>query len=338
MKELLEQINQDVKNIFQYNIETTKAYAVPSRDDPSLTFPIGAIKSGKLIETCVLMIDIRNSTKISKQLKKDKIKQGKIYSAFVYAMASIADEYGFVRNIVGDRVMVVFQPSSCYVDAMNCAAAMYSVATRILKKHFAIEDFKVGIGIDFGEMLILKAGIRKHSKEQSEYKGLVWVGDAANTASKLCDFANKDYSSPIFRIKYEYIRPEQVLIGFKPVSLWILANNPNYKREPEYVTQYITNENSVALNAEEFASHVSVNTNPWKYDGCKVTSFNIERRTGSTSPILMSGKVFTEFKKAEPKSLYLSKLSQQDYPNKPETGSGIYGGYLIVPEINNIKI
>ena len=131
------------------------------------------------------------------------MKLGKIYSSFIYAMTSIADEYGYVRNIVGDRVMVVFEPKDCFVNAINCAAVMHSVATRILAKHIAIEDFKIGIGIDFGEMLVLKTGIRKKHKEQSEYKSLVWVGDAANTASQLCDFANKNYSSPLFKGSYE---------------------------------------------------------------------------------------------------------------------------------------
>ena len=70
MEEFLNEINQDIKDIFQYNIETTNAYVVPNRNDPCLTFPIGADKKGKLLETCVLMIDIRNSTKLSRILKK----------------------------------------------------------------------------------------------------------------------------------------------------------------------------------------------------------------------------------------------------------------------------
>ncbi|HEX8334875.1 MAG TPA: hypothetical protein VF622_19780, partial [Segetibacter sp.] len=66
--------------------------------------------------------------------------------------------------------------------------------------------------------------------------------------------------------------------------------------------------------------------------------FDIEKRTGTTSPLLMSGKVFAEYKKLEPQSPYLSKLSSKDYPDKPFTGSGVYGGVLIVPEISKIKI
>jgi adenylate cyclase len=111
-------------------------------------------------------------------LRRDVVRLGKIYEAFIYSMALVADEYGFVRNIVGDRVMVVFQPSECFVSAVNCAALMYTVAMKILKPLAEIEDFKVGIGIEHGELLVLRTGIQKRHAEQSEYKGLVWVGDA----------------------------------------------------------------------------------------------------------------------------------------------------------------
>jgi class 3 adenylate cyclase len=336
MEEFLKQLNQDIKDIFQYDIETPNAYVVPSRNDVNLTFPIGSTKKGKLLETCVLMIDIRNSTKISRQLRKDKVRLGKIYSAFIYAMTSIADEYGFVRNIVGDRVMVVFEPKDCFVNAVNCAALMYSVATRILSKYVELEDFKIGIGIDFGEMLVLKAGIRKKHEEQSEYKSLVWIGDAANMASKLCDFANKQFSSPLFKVTYEHLNWERVFKGFKPNPNPFL--NPFSEPEPDYKLEFKKVTQTATLNAVDFAKDIKVEAEGWKFKGDKVISFNIENRTGTTSPILISGKVYNELKKVDPKSIHLARLSVKDYPDKPYTGSGVYGGNLIVPEILKIKI
>ena len=164
-------------------------------------------------------------------------------------------------------------------------------------------------------MLVLKTGIQKRYHEQSEHKGLVWVGDVANTTSKLCDFANKEYSSPIFKVTYEKVTFD-IFNGFKNTIV----------------------SNSVNLNYIDFSKNITIDSEGMKYDGCKVTTFNIEKRSGNTSPILLSGKVFTEFKKLEPKSPYLTKLTTKDYPDKPFTGSGIYGGYLLVPEISKIKI
>jgi len=337
MENFLNEINQDIKDIFQYNIETSNAYVVPTRHDVNLTFPIGADKKGKLIETCVLMVDIRNSTKISRRLKKDKLRLGKIYSAFIYAMTRIADEYGYVRNIIGDRIMVVFEPKNCFIDALNCAAVMYTVGSRILSKHTGLDEFNIGIGIDYGEMLVLKTGIQKKYHEQSEYKGLVWVGDTANTASKLCDFANKSYSSPLFKIVYEHSEFRKIIKGsnvsYDPLIYMLLK-----KTDPEYEFKSITESKTTELNYEDFAKDIIVNNDGWKYKGEKVTSFNITNRTGITAPILMSGKIYSEFKNAEPKSIFLTKISSRDYPDKPFTGSGVYGGSLIIQEISKIKI
>lgn len=310
MEDFLQQLNKDIEDIFKYKIETPNAYVVPTRNDSNLTFQIGADKKGKLLETCVLMIDIRNSTKISRQLRKDKVKLGKIYSAFIYAMTSIADEYGYVRNIVGDRIMVVFEPQDCFTNAINCAAVMYTVATKILAKHVAVDEFKVGIGIDFGEMLVLKTGIRKKHEEQSEYKSLVWIGDTANAASKLCDFANKSYSSPVFKIMYDRFN---VFTG-------------SYQSRIE------------KLSASDFAQKIKILDSEWRYENYKVLDLEVENQTGTTAPVLMSGKVYNEFKKANPTSMNLSRVYERQYPSIPYTGSGVYGGVLHVAEINKIKI
>ncbi|MBK9542610.1 MAG: hypothetical protein IPO49_09900 [Bacteroidetes bacterium] len=84
-----------------------------------------------------------------------------IYSSFIHAMTSIADEFGYVRNIVGDRLMVVFEPNDCFVNAVNCAALMNTVSSRIIQKYSGLENFKVGWELDYGEMLVLKTGIQK---------------------------------------------------------------------------------------------------------------------------------------------------------------------------------
>lgn len=339
MEDFLNQINQSIKDIFEHNINTTKAYVVPTRNDSALTFPIGADKQGKLIETCVLMIDIRNSTIISRKLKKDKERLGKIYSAFIYAMATIADEYGYVRNIIGDRLMVVFEPKDCFVNAINCAALMYTVAYKILAKHVSLgNDFKVGIGIEYGEMLVLKTGIRKKHEEQSEYKNLVWIGDAANIASKLCDFANKEYSSPLFNITYEEVSLAKELVEYKdetppfPKPLFWKA-----KQIPVYLSQLVTTPKKIALNYNEFAKRVVVGTDGWKFENQKVVGFDLEQRTGTTSPILISGKVYLEYKKANSNPSFLNRFTSKDYPDKPNTGTGVFGGTLILPEITKIK-
>ncbi len=340
MEDFLKEINQDIKDIFQYNILTSNTFIVPTRHDDGLTFTIGADKKGKLLETCVLMVDIRNSTKISRQLKKDKVRLGKIYSSFIHAMTNIGDEYGYVRNIIGDRVMVVFEPNDCYVNAINCAALMYTVANKILAKYVDLKDFKVGIGIDFGEMLILKTGIKKKHEEQSEYKSLVWIGDAANTASKLCDFANKDYYSPSFNVVCEELSYERVIKVNKIFGSTFNLGGTTYTlppRDAEYENKLITKRNTHYLSLEEFKRDVDFGE-VTKYKSNKVITIHKKENSGLTSPILISGNVYNGYKKIDPKPQFLMNMTRKDYPESPTTGTGIYGGSIILPEFKNIKI
>lgn len=338
--DFLQQIHDDVKDIFEHNIETTEAYTVPSRDDQGLTFLTGVTKKGKLIKTCVLFIDIRNSTKITRELQNDKVRLGKIYSSFIHSMTTIADEYGFVRNIVGDRVMVVFDPANCYVNAVNCAAAMYAVANKIIKRFSGLENFNVGIGIDFGEMLVLKTGIKRKHEEQSEYKGLVWVGNTANLASKLTDCTSKEYFSVKYRITYERTLITKVLKGYKAQPMNLMLPMPLYSQKPEEEYEYkgVTNSYSVTLNEDEFNRKIAFNGVEMKYDGHKVSNVIKEIQNGTASPVLMSGRVYEGLKKAEPKSIHLSRISEKNYPGIQNVGSRIYGGNPFYTEVNQIKI
>jgi adenylate cyclase len=300
MEAILKQVNQEIKDIFIHNIETTNAYVVPSRNDANLTFPIGDTKKGKVIKTCVLMVDIRDSTKISKQLSKDKAKLGKIYSAFIHAMTTIADEYGYVRNIIGDRIMVVFDPKDCFGNALTCALLMNTVSTRILAKYVGLDTFKVGIGIDYGEMLVLKTGIRKKHEEQSEYKNLVWVGDAANIASKITDCANKVVKVQNYKVKYQPYNYGKLL------RIQTLASFLSSKEDLE--SSYLTTREEI-LAEEEIINKISVNSAKTGFNLNLGKVQSIEKMPAesiSIPNILMTENVYTGLKQNHPERIYES--------------------------------
>ena len=68
---------------------------------------------------------------------------------------------------------------------------MNSISKHILNKHIKALEFKCGIGIDYGKMLIAKAGALRKGAETEFYRSLVWLGRPANIASRLTDIANK---------------------------------------------------------------------------------------------------------------------------------------------------
>jgi hypothetical protein len=174
-------------------VEITATETVPYANDPKITFPnLDTAKMGcKLIDTCVLYIDMRRSTELNLRLRPQTV--AKLYSAFVRTMTRCARYYGgHVRGIIGDRVMVLFDVDGAFNSAMECAVLMNSAAKYVLNKHFKAGEVTFGIGIDSGKMLCTKTGIRKNGNETQNYRNLVWIGRPANIASKLTDMANKD--------------------------------------------------------------------------------------------------------------------------------------------------
>jgi class 3 adenylate cyclase len=194
LEELRNELSEEVSSMLDssFSIAITETNAVPNSGDPAITFPnLDADTQGaKLIQTCVLYIDMRRSTDLNFAHRPHTV--AKLYSAFVRAMTRTARHYGgHVRGIIGDRVMVLFDARDCFENAVNCAIAMNTISEYIINKHFKANEVKFGIGIDYGKMLATKTGIRRHGQEQANYRNLVWLGRPANVASKLTDVANK---------------------------------------------------------------------------------------------------------------------------------------------------
>ncbi|HAT3978649.1 TPA: adenylate/guanylate cyclase domain-containing protein [Legionella pneumophila] len=179
----------------EFDVEIIETDFVPNFDDSQITYDNldTQKKKCKRLESCVLFVDIRNSAKFSASKQPHTL--SKIYSVFVRSMIACARYYGgHVRNIIGDRVMVVFDKENCFKNAIDTAVLMNSVSKHILNREITATDFKCGIGIDFGKMLITKTGAIKRGSEKEFYRGLVWLGKPANVASRLTDLAHKTIS------------------------------------------------------------------------------------------------------------------------------------------------
>lgn len=189
-----DELSAEVRDILsnEFSIDVTGTNTVPHSGDGAITYPnTDAMRQGtKLIETCVLYIDIRRSTELNFRHRQATV--AKLYSAFVRAMTRCAREHnGHVRGIIGDRVMVMFDTQDCFVNAVETAISMNSVAKYVVNKHFKANEVECGIGIDHGPMMATKTGVIRHGREQHNYRNLVWLGRPANVASKLTDISNK---------------------------------------------------------------------------------------------------------------------------------------------------
>lgn len=202
VKDFLTEQKEMIKDVKDKAFVYSSTVSVPLTTDFDLTYESGDEKKGKLLESCVLFTDIRNSVSLNK--KHDIDTMGRIYTAFTKGVLNAAAYHGgMVRNIIGDRVMVVFPKSDCFKNAVYCATTINSIS-KLINSAFHDVEFKCGIGVDYGEMHIIKVGVEKHSDENTENKNLVWIGKPANLASRLCDVANKEFNDKVFIVRGEF--------------------------------------------------------------------------------------------------------------------------------------
>lgn len=304
---LLDTLEDEIEIIHNSNfeIEITETKYVPNFDDSNLTFENLDTKKKKVktIETCVLFIDIRKSTSLN--LKHYPQTMAKLYSSFIRGMIKAAEYYdGKIRNIIGDRIMVVFDSYNCYTNAVNTAVLMNTISQEIINKKFKNNAFTCGIGIDYGKMMVTKCGTIKQGHENANYKSLVWLGQPANIASKLTDEANKSSTS--------YIK-DGLYVGFHFPSLkeewdWY------FKTPKEFVDSLqFTYTPKIIYKNEYFKSC---------FQTTKTYSNN-----DSTPPILMTEKVYTGYKSENPNSDSIKKGWWSKKSRKISDYSGIvYGG------------
>lgn len=307
LQDFLDDINEEVETIHspKFKIDVTATSFVPNDSDSSLTFENfdDKYKKVKTIETCVLYIDIRKSTELN--LQHFPKTMTKLYSSFVRSMIRAAEYYdGKIRNIIGDRVMVVFDENTCFKNAVNTAILMNTISQKILNVHFTKNVVNCGIGIDFGKMMVAKCGTIKHGDENSLYKSLVWLGQPANIASKLTDCANKHATTYT-------VSGLNVGLHYRNIDEWTWKFQTPKDFVDSIVFDYLRP--IMTYKDEHFSSCFAATENRSNYD--------------STPPILMTEVVFDGFKSECPDDTSISNKWWKKQSRKIPNYSGtIFGG------------
>lgn len=325
VKDILDEIDTDVTDIINTSFEYSNTTNVPNRGDTSLSFERGETKRGKTLTTCVLYVDIRNSVELT--IKHQNVTMGKIYTAFAKAVLKAAKYHsGHIRNIIGDRVMVVFPSTNCFTNAVDCAITINHIASKIINQKFPNVDFKCGIGIDYGDLRVIKVGITRRGTEGTENRSLIWAGYPANFASRLTDVANKKIEEKVYEVTRNPINP-LALGGFGFLNILGNGNRtPNYN-EP----LYLDTRETINLTPEEFAETIHSHDDGTLFmSGGRVISFSKRVNTIEYPAILMTEAVYNGFRRANPtrKSIVENYWTLQRGQIK-NVISQIYGGKVI---------
>lgn len=152
--------------------------ATPFIDD----IPIG---SAKKMNAAVLFFDIRGSSN-----RFGYVALYTLDTVIPMVMKIVHDYGGYIEKNTGDGVMAIFtamdDKAACKAaleSAMNC----FCVLSTLINPHLAqqsIETVDARIGIDFGELLVARIGVRQGSAKQDR-NFLTAIGHAANIACRL---------------------------------------------------------------------------------------------------------------------------------------------------------
>ncbi len=159
--------------------------SIPSRD--KLTY-----NNGFYVNCTVLFVDIRNSKELPDKYKRPTL--ARIYRSYISEVVAVIN--GNVDcveiNIEGDCVWGVFDtPYQIDINHVFSSAAQISSVIDTLNIKFKKKKYdpiSVGIGIDYGRALMIKAGYNG-----SGLNDIVWMGKVVNEASKLCRYGNKEW-------------------------------------------------------------------------------------------------------------------------------------------------
>ncbi|KGJ49814.1 family 3 adenylate cyclase [Clostridium sp. NCR] len=176
-----------ILNASSSNYEESKT--IPDRN--KLTY-----ENGYYVNIGAIFVDIRESSSLTDEHKRPKL--AKLYRCYISEVVAILNSYSDCKeiNIVGDCVSGIFeaQYKEQIENMINASAEINSLIKILnykLKKNNIIE-IKIGIGIDYGRALIIQSGY-----SGSGINEIVWMGDVVNSASNLCNKANKDINKKI---------------------------------------------------------------------------------------------------------------------------------------------
>lgn len=149
--------------------------------------------NGYYVKCTALFVDICDSSKLTQYQNRPVL--AKIYRSFISELVAFFNSHAICRevNINGDCVWAVFDTpqKQDVVNAFYAACGAHSLVNilnyKLQKKQY--KTYEVGIGLDYGRALMIKAG-----HKGSTINDVIWMGDVVNSACHLATKANTVWS------------------------------------------------------------------------------------------------------------------------------------------------
>jgi class 3 adenylate cyclase len=194
-------LENQVKDYLDGDYEIAEITSIPSVDNVSFK------KKAKKMKLCAYSIDLRKSSDLL--FKHRKQTSGKIHKAFLTIVSKVAQKYGGkIRSFQGDSILV-FWPGA-YKQQITDAVKAAMVTKWFLDIEFSkffekYEKLDFGIGIDLGEVYILRAGISRDDNNND----LVFIGKCVNFAVAIANQARSPDHVEISKYVYDNLLDER---------------------------------------------------------------------------------------------------------------------------------
>ena len=174
----------------QADLSYEEVHALPDRNQ--LTF-----SNGFYAYCSALFVDIRDSSELPAKYRRPSL--ARLYRAYISELVAAMNRDPNCKeiNIVGDCVWsVVNTPKKPDIDYVFSTAAMCNSLIKTLNyklKKRGLDEIRIGIGLDYGRALMIKAG-----SSGSGINDVVYMGDVVNRAAKLASFGSAGlFASPL---------------------------------------------------------------------------------------------------------------------------------------------
>jgi len=177
----VEDLTNKVRDYLSGDYEIVETKGIPSVDNVSHG------KKAKKMNLCAFSIDLRKSSDLLFQHQKQTA--GKIHKAFLAVASSVVLKYGGkIRSFQGDSILVFWPANlkSQINDAVKAAMAIkWFLSSKLSSLFEKYSKLDYGIGIDWGEVFIVRAGISRDSNNND----LVFIGKCVNLAVAIANQA-----------------------------------------------------------------------------------------------------------------------------------------------------
>ncbi len=173
-----------------------KSDGIPA--DSNLTY-----ENGFYVSPSAMMVDIRDSSSLNATHNRPVV--AKLYRAYLSEVCGLMDAHQncTTMSIRGDGVLGVFDtPLKVDINGLfDTAAKIYSTikVLNYLARKKGYSTLRIGIGLAYGEALMVKAGFNG-----SGIYDTIWLGDVVNKAAHLSDHGSKQIGDPPVMIATDF--------------------------------------------------------------------------------------------------------------------------------------